>query len=161
VVGKLCSSLTVGAFSFLPAVALGYLVFHQSLQHVDPIPFTLSFLVLTFAFFSTAITLAPLYALWRWAFNLINGFEITVYVIGGFMFPVSQLPSWLQAASSVFAPTWAVRSLYAATGQPFGHDYPLWCSISIALSCVYLTVGWILFRVVDIRARVTGQLALA
>jgi hypothetical protein len=54
-----------------------------------------------------------------------------------------------------------VRSLYAAAGQPFGHDYFRWCAISIALSCAYLVAGWFLYRVVDVRARVTGQLALA
>jgi ABC-2 type transport system permease protein len=160
VVGKLCSSLVFGMLSFIPAIALGYFGFHQSL-HIDPIPFAVSFLVLTFAFFSAAMALAPLYALSRRAFTVTNGFEIGVYVLGGFMFPISQLPSWLQAASSALAPTWAVRSLYAAAGQPFGHDYVRWCAISIALSCAYLVAGWFLFRVVDVRARVTGQLALA
>jgi ABC-2 type transport system permease protein len=160
VVGKLCSSLLVGALSFIPAIALSYFLFHQSLQHVDLALFAASFLVLTFAFFSLAIALAPLYALWRWAFTVTNGFEISVYVLCGFMFPVSQLPSWLQGVSAVLAPTWATRSLYAAAGQPFGHDYVLWCSVSIVLSCGYLVVGWILFRIVEVRARVTGQLAL-
>ena len=160
VVGKQVSSLLVGAFSFLPAIALGYFAFHQRLQHVDVIPFAVSFLVLGVAFFSTALVLAPLYAMWRWAFSLTNGFEIGVYVLCGFMFPVSQLPSWLQAIGSVLAPTWATRSLYAATGQPGGHDYVLWCGVSLALSFGYLILGWIGFQVVDSRARVTGQLAL-
>jgi hypothetical protein len=161
VIGKLCSSLLFGALSFFPAIAVGYFAFHQSLQHIDAVPFAVSFLVLTFAFFSMAVTLAPLYAMWRWAFSVTNGFEIGVYVLGGFMFPVSQLPAWLQAISSVFAPTWAVRSLYAATGQPFGQDYALWWAVSIALSCGYLVAGWFLYRLVDVRARATGQLALA
>ena len=161
VLGKLCSSLLFGALSFLPAIAVGYFAFHQSLQHIDPVPFAVSFLVLTFAFFSMAMALAPLYAMWRWAFSVTNGFEIGVYVLGGFMFPISQLPSGLQAVASVFAPTWAVRSLYAAAGQPYGHDYVLSCAISIALSCIYLVAGGFLYRAVDVRARVTGQLALA
>jgi ABC-type multidrug transport system permease subunit len=108
-----------------------------------------------------AVTLAPLYAMWRWAFSVTNGFEIGVYVLGGFMFPISQLPAWLQVVASVFAPTWAVRALYAATGQPFGRQYALWWAVSIALSCGYLVIGWFLYRLVDVRARATGQLALA
>jgi len=77
------------------------------------------------------------------------------------MFPISQLPAWVQAGASVFAPTWATRSLYAATGQPFGHEYATWWAISIALSCGYLVIAWFLYRVVDVRARVTGQLSMA
>lgn len=161
VIGKLCSSLVFGALSFLPALAVGYFAFHQSLQGIDPFPFAISFLVLTFAFFSMAVTLAPLYAMWRWAFSVTNGFEIGVYVLGGFMFPISQLPAWVQTVASVFAPTWATRSLYAATGQPFGHEYAAWWAISIALSCGYLVIAWFLYRVVDVRARVTGQLSMA
>jgi ABC-2 type transport system permease protein len=161
VVGKLCSSLVFGALSFFPAIAVGYFAFHQSVQNIDPVPFAVSFLVLTFAFFCMAVTLAPLYAMWRWAFSVTNGFEIGVYVLGGFMFPISQLPAWLQVVASVFAPTWAVRALYAATGQPFGRQYALWWAVSIALSCGYLVIGWFLYRLVDVRARATGQLALA
>ena len=161
VVGKVVSSILVGAFSFLPAIAFGFVVFHRTIEHVDVVPFVLSFLALSFAFFSTALLLAPLYAMWRWAFSLTNGLEIGVYVVCGFMFPVTQLPSWLQAISSVLAPTWATRSLYAATGQPGGHDYVLWCGVSLALSFGYLVLSWLGFRLVDSRARVTGQLALA
>ena len=161
VVGKLCSSLLFGLLSFLPAIAVAYFAFHQTLQHIDIVPFAISFVVLTFAFFSMAMALAPLYAMWRWAFSVTNGFEIGVYVLGGFMFPISLLPSWLQALAAVFAPTWAVRALYAATGQPFGHDYVRWWAISIALSCLYLAAAWLLFRMVDVRARASGQLAMA
>ena len=161
VVGKLCSSLLFGLLSFLPAIAVAYFAFHQTLQHIDIVPFAISFVVLTFAFFSMAMALAPLYAMWRWAFSVTNGFEIGVYVLGGFMFPISLLPSWLQALAAVFAPTWAVRALYAATGQPFGHDYVQWWAVSIALSCLYLAAAWLLFRMVDVRARASGQLAMA
>jgi len=161
VIGKLASSLAVGILAFLPGIALAYFGFHQSLHHIDPIPFAVSFAVLTFSFFSTAMALAPVYTLWRWAFALTNGFEIGLYVICGFMFPITQLPGWLQVMASALAPSWATRALYAATGQSYGRDYLLWWAISIALSCAYLFGGWIGFRLVDVRARVSGQLALA
>jgi hypothetical protein len=32
--------------------------------------------------------------------------------------------------------------------------------MGIAISCGYLVISWFLFRLVDLRARVTGQLAL-
>lgn len=160
VVGKIASSLLFGLLSFIPTVLAAYFLWHVSLQGVDPLPFVVSFGVLTFSFFSVAIALAPLYAMWRWSNALINGFEIGLFALCGFMFPVSQLPQWLQAFSALLAPAWATRSLYAATGQSYGHDYLLWCGIAIAISCGYLVISWFLFRLVDVRARVTGQLAM-
>jgi ABC-2 type transport system permease protein len=161
VVGKICSSLLFGLLSFIPTVLAAYFLWHVSLQGVDPLPFVVSFIVLTFSFFSVAIALAPLYAMWRWASSLINGFEIGLFALCGFMFPVSQLPQWLQAFSAFLAPAWATRSLYAATGQSYRHDYVLWWGIAIGISCLYLLISWSLFRLVDLRARVTGQLAMA
>lgn len=161
VVGKIASSLTFGLLSFVPTVLAAYLLWHVSLRGVDPIPFVVSFVILTFSFFAVAIALAPLYAMWRWSNAVINGFEIGMFALCGFMFPVTQLPQWLQAFSAVLAPAWATRSLYAATGQPYGHDYFVWCGVAIAISCSYLVISWALFRLVDKRARVTGQLALA
>lgn len=160
VVGKMLSSLTLGAFSFLPAIVLASAVFHRGLSHVDLPAFTISFVVLTVTMFATAFALAPLYAMWRWAFSFINGFEIGVYALSGFMFPVTQLPQWLQAAAWVIAPAWATRSLYAAAGEPFGASFVAWWAAALGLSAAYLLVAWFLFRVVDVRARVTGQLAL-
>jgi len=160
VVGKIVSSLMFGLLSFIPTVLAAYLLWHLSLRQVDPLPFAVSFAVLTFTFFSVAIALAPVYAMWRWSLSLINGFEIGLFALCGFMFPVAQLPQWLQWVAALLAPTWATRSLYAAAGQPYGHDYILWCGTAIAISCTYLVIGWILFRLVDLRARVTGQLAM-
>jgi ABC-2 type transport system permease protein len=160
VVGKIASSLLFGLLSFIPTVLAAYFLWHVSLQNVDPLPFVVSFGVLTFSFFSVAIALAPLYAMWRWSNALINGFEIGLFALCGFMFPVSQLPQWLQGFSALLAPAWATRSLYAAAGQSYGHDYFLWCGIAIAISCGYLVISWFLFRLVDIRARITGQLAM-
>lgn len=161
VVGKLASSLLVGAFAFVPALALAYFGFNQSLHHIDPIPFAASFAVLSFTFFATALSLAPLYTLWRWAFSLTNGFEIGLYALCGFMFPITQLPGWLQVPASLLAPTWATRAIYASTTQSGGHEYLLWFAYAIGLSAVYLALSWLLFRMVEVRARVTGQLAMA
>lgn len=160
VVGKILSSLVFGLLSFVPTVLAAYLLWHVRLTDVDPVPFMVSFAVLTFTFFSVAIALAPIYAMWRWSLSLINGFEIGLFALCGFIFPVSQLPQGLQVLAALLAPTWATRSLYAATGQPYGHDYVLWCGVAIAISCVYLLISWSLFRLVDRRARVTGQLAM-
>jgi ABC-2 type transport system permease protein len=82
-------------------------------------------------------------------------------VFCGFMFPVTVLPPAAQAVAYVLAPTWATRALYASTNQLGPHDYTEWWLASAALSLAYLGAAFFLYRVVERRARVSGELALA
>ncbi len=158
--GKIAASLTLGLLSFLPALALGFWGFHASIAHVDFLPFAVSFAVLTVSLFAIALLLSPVFALWRWAFSLTNGFELGVYVLGGFVFPVSQLGPWAQDAAALLAPSWATAALYASTA-PGDHPYPGWWATSLGLSACYFFLSALLFRIVHARARISGQLAAA
>jgi ABC-2 type transport system permease protein len=117
--------------------------------------------VLTLSFFCIALTLAPLFALWRWVFSMLNGFELGVYILCGFMFPVAVLAPWAQGVAGVLAPTWAVRALYASTVGGGPHDFALWWLLAAALSLVYLVGAYFLYGLVEREARVSGELALA
>ncbi len=161
VIGKLWSAMLFGALSFVPTILIAYFAWHLSLQHVDFFALAVSMAVLVLAFFAITLALVPLYTMWRWAFSLTNGFEIGIYALCGFVFPITLLPAWLQSVAAILAPAWATRAVYAATGQPYGHDYLAWWAISIGLSLVYLTIGWFGFKAVDSRARVSGQLGFA
>lgn len=161
VLGKICSSLLFGILAFLPTVGLAYFGFHALLPHVDVARFTISLGVLTFSFLCIAITLTPLFALWRWAFTMLNGFELGVYILCGFMFPIAVLAPWAQGIGGALAPTWATRALYAATTSEGPHDFTAWWLAAIGLSLAYLVVAYFLYGLVQRRARVSGQLALA
>jgi ABC-2 type transport system permease protein len=161
VLGKVCGGLVWGMLSFVPTVGLAYLGFHAVLPHVDAINFVLSFGVLTLSFLAIALALTPIFALWRWAFSMINGFELGTYVLCGFMFPVTILPGWVQTISALLAPTWATKALYASTTTEGAHDFAAWWALSIALSLAYLALSLVLYRVMEDRARVSGELALA
>jgi ABC-2 type transport system permease protein len=146
--------------SFIPTIALAYFGFHALLPQLDAVRFAISFAVLTFSFLAIALSLSPLFAMWRWAFTMINGFELGTYVLCGFMFPITILPGWLQAISALLPPTWGTRALYAATTAEGPHDFVAWWAATVALSLVYLGLSVFLFRLVDRRARATGELAL-
>lgn len=160
-VGKICSALLVGLLSFIPTLLLAVFVYHAVLPALDPLAFAVSFVVLTFGFFAIAVMLSPLFTLWRWAFSMLNGFELGVYALSGFMYPVSDLPVWLQPLTYVLAPTWATKALYAAAGSAPGAPYGLWLGVSLTLVAVYLAIAVFLYRFVEVRARVSGDLALA
>ena len=159
--GKSIGSVVWGMLSFLPTLGLAYFGFHALLPHLDPTPFVVSFAVLTFSFFCVAFGFAPLFALWRWATSVINGFELGFYVLCGFMFPIAILPAWAQVLADLLSPMWATTALYASTNPTGPHDYALWWSATIGLSLVYLVLAALLYRLVDRRARMSGELALA
>jgi ABC-2 type transport system permease protein len=92
---------------------------------------------------------------------MINGFELGVYVLCGFMFPIAVLTPWLQGLGAVLAPTWAVRALYASTLAEGPHDFVAWWLVAGALSVAYLVAAYFLYALVEREARVSGQLALA
>jgi ABC-2 type transport system permease protein len=161
ILGKISSSLLMGLLSFVPTVALAYFGFHALLPALNPVAFAASLTALTFGFFAIAVTLTPLFTLSRWAFTLLNGVELGVYALCGFMYPITQLPAWLQPVSYALAPTWAIKALYAsATSQP-GATYALWIGAAVGLGVLYLAVSVLLYRFVEVRARVSGDLALA
>lgn len=161
ILGKVWGALLFGFLAFLPTAALGFFGFHAVLPHLDPWRFVISLGVLTFAFFCIAQALTPLFALWRWAFSMVNGFELGVYVLCGFMFPIAVLTPWLQGIAGALAPTWAVRALYASTLAEGPHDFVAWWLYSIGLSFIFLIGAYFLYALVEREARVSGQLALA
>jgi len=161
VLGKVCGGLLFGLLAFVPTAAFAYFGFHAVFPHLDAWRFVISLGVLTFTFFCIALTLTPLFALWRWAFSMINGFELGVYVLCGFMFPIAVLAPWLQGFAAVLAPTWAVRALYASTVAEGPHDFIAWWLLAGALSLAYMVAAYFLYALVEREARVSGQLALA
>lgn len=159
--GKVCGGLLFGLLAFLPTAALAYFGFHAVLPALDAPRFVISLGVLTLTFFCIAIALAPLFALWRWVFSMINGFELGVYILCGFMFPIAVLAPWAQGVAAALAPTWAVRALYASTVAGGPHDFYAWWAAAIGLSFAYLVGAYFLYALVEREARVSGELAMA
>jgi ABC-2 type transport system permease protein len=161
VIGKILGSLLLGLLSFIPTVALAYFGFHAVLPALDPLRFAISLGVLTFSFFVISVALTPLFAISRSAFTVLNGLEIGVYGLCGFMFPITQLPQWLQPVTYLLSPTWATRALYASASPSANSDIALWWLVTLGISAVYLVASVVLYRFVEVRARVSGELALA
>ena len=159
--GKVCAGLLFGLLAFIPTAVLAYVGFHAVLPALDPWRFVISLWLLTLSFFCIALALAPLFAMWRTAFTMLNGFELGVYILCGFMFPVAVLAGWAQGVAGVLAPTWAVRALYASTLAIGPHDYALWWAMTSGLSVAYLVAAYFLYALVERKARLSGQLALA
>jgi ABC-2 type transport system permease protein len=157
VAGKVAASIAVAAASFVACLAVAYLGFGASLR-LDPLPFAASLLLTVASFYSVGLILAPFLVLIRLVAGLVNVLELPLYLLCGFMFPSSVLPGWVQPLSAVLAPTWSIRAMYASAGEAAPH-YLTWWLAMLALLVVNAAVSAALFRLVDRRVRVTGQLA--
>jgi ABC-2 type transport system permease protein len=95
----------------------------------------------------------------RSAFMVGNLFEWPIWLICGLLIPISVLPGWLQPVSWLFAPTWGMAALRAAT---LGHGH-VWLDL---LACAgtggaYLVIGVFCLRYFLDAARAKATLALA
>jgi ABC-2 type transport system permease protein len=159
--GKVATNVLLGVGAFGLSIGVAFIGFHRVLPPVDGGPFAVSFVLTIVAFFAVGMALAPIFPLARWSFTIANGAEALIYILCGFMFPTTGLPSWVQAISSLLPPTWTIRAMYAATGQPVGRDYGQWWLTACVLIGIYLLIAVAFFRFAQTRARVSGQLARA
>ena len=94
---------------------------------------------------------------YRRAWALGNLFEYPVWLICGFLVPLSLFPDWVRPISWVLAPTWGMNAVRdSALG---GNPWPD-LALATALGCAYLGLGLlVLERMLD-AARARAVLAL-
>ncbi|MCU1483732.1 MAG: rane protein [Actinomycetia bacterium] len=94
------------------------------LPRVDDVPLTaLSFAAAAaIAVPATAFVVAPLSALSPGTRNFVNGLIPLGIVLGGFLFPVSALPDWMEPIARLLPLSWMTDALAgAATGRSVAH----------------------------------------
>jgi ABC-2 type transport system permease protein len=117
------------------------------------------------ALFATVVTIGTLGFLMavsfvrsRRAWSLGAALEYPIWLICGFLVPVSLLPSWVRPISWALGPTWGMRAVREAAygGAPL---VPL--LMCFALAAVYLALGIFVLRFVLDSARKQATLSLA
>ena len=94
---------------------------------------------------------------YRRAWAIGNLLEYTVWIICGFLVPLTLLPDWVRPISWVLAPTWGMNAVResALGGTPWPD-----LGMAVALGCVYVAIGLlVLERMLD-AARARAVLAL-
>jgi ABC-2 type transport system permease protein len=151
----------------LVGILNGVLIFVIAIVFYDA-DFTLMDPLLFFvAFFATLLSLSMLgmlfcsaFVLTRQASVLTNGLEYPIYVGTGTMFPIAILPWWTNPLSLSLGPTWGIDAIrYAALENYDGFDAGYWGDVGIMLllSFIYLALAFVLFGVVEKRARADGS----
>ncbi|HEY3737985.1 MAG TPA: ABC transporter permease [Jatrophihabitans sp.] len=152
------SMATIGLYSLVVTLVWGRIAFGIPLDFADPLAFICAALATVVAIGLVGFLQSIVCVRLRHAWAVGSALELPVWLICGFLVPLSLLPHWVRPISWVLPPTWGVYALRAAA---LGH--PAWLDIALclALAAVYgllATLG--AGRIVD-SARARATLALS
>src|SRR3954453_5298422 len=148
---------TVGIYNLVATLLWGRLLFGIDLTIEHRLLFALSILGTVLSFGGLGFLFAVSFVRFRYAWVLGNFFEYPVWLICGFLVPLTLLPKWVPPISWVFAPTWGMNAIResALGGTPLPDL--LAC---LALGLAYVAVGILATDRVLRAARVSGSLSL-
>jgi ABC-2 type transport system permease protein len=149
---------TIGLYCVAGTLLWSRFLFGIHLTVVHPLLFAV-------ALFATVVTIGTLGFLMavsfvrsRRAWSIGAALEYPIWLICGFLVPVSLLPSWVRPISWILGPTWGMRAVREAAygGAPL---VPL--LLCFGLAAVYLALGVFVLRFVLDSARKRATLSLA
>ncbi|MGV2939258.1 ABC transporter permease [Mesobacillus sp. LC4] len=160
-IGKIIANTLWGLISMILSFVYLKFVFQLDVVFYHPWYFLSSLLIvlLSLAVFSFFLALA--FTLSRQAEALMNFIEYPIYLICGFLFPISYLPSWVQGISYMLPPTWAIKLLRDVTTETLSFQSVL-VSFSgiVLLTLLYILIGVYFYRLMDKKARFHGKLGV-
>lgn len=149
---------TVGLYSMVATLLWGHFVFGIAMHLVHPLLFVIAVPVTIVSVGALGFLLAVGFVRYRQAWALGNALEYPVWLICGFLVPLSLLPGWVAPISWLLAPTFGVRAIREAAlgGTPVGDV--LLCG---ALGLAYFAIGMLLTERVLNSARKSAALSLS
>jgi ABC-2 type transport system permease protein len=148
---------TIGLYSMIATLAWGHFVFGIEFELVHPLLFVLAVPVTIASIGAVGFLLSVAVVRYRTAWALGNALEYPVWLVCGFLVPLSLLPDWVRPISWALAPTWGVRAIRrAAVGGSALPD--LLICFGIGAACV--AAGFALVEVMLRAARRTASLSL-
>lgn len=157
--GGTLADVLVGSLGILFAVAGSTLWTHRAIMIAHPVAFALSLGIGIISFAEVGIFIALGNTLLRvkgaaW----IVWIQYPVFIMGGFLFPLSLLPAWAHWLGLMLPTTWAVGAILAATaGVGSGLGVTLHVVVSLAITGTMAPLMFALFNKVATFLRNTGQ----
>jgi ABC-2 type transport system permease protein len=148
---------TIGIYSMVATLLWGWLAFGIQLQITDPVAFVLAVPATIVSIGALGFVLAVLFVRFRQAWALGNMLEYPVWLIAGFLVPLSLFPSWVRPISWLLAPTWGIRAIRGAAlaGPSYGD-----IGMALGLGASYVLIGVLLVHRALDAARDKGTLSL-
>lgn len=161
IIGKIVGNTIWGFISMLLSFFYLKFVFQVEMPFTNPLFLSIAILTVVFAISVFAFVMALLFTLSRQAEALMNFIEYPIFLICGFLFPVSILPNWVQPISLLLLPTWAIELLrkvlnVGSTSAEILNTF----IILLFLTFIYCVIAYICYRAVDQKARLDGKLGV-
>jgi ABC-2 type transport system permease protein len=151
------SMTTVGLYSLVATLLWGRIAFGIPIQLHDPLGFGCAVLAVVVAIALMGFLESVLMVRYRAAWAIGTALELPVWLLCGFLVPLSLLPAWVRPVSWALPPTWGAFALRAAAlgGSPW-----LDIGVCLTLGAVFAVLATVLsHRLVD-SARIHATLAL-
>ncbi|WP_047985984.1 ABC transporter permease [Ornithinibacillus californiensis] len=160
-IGKIIGNTVWGFLSMVISFVYLMIIFQVEITIPNPFAFVSAIILVLFALIVFSFFLSLAFTLSRQAEALMNFIEYPIYLICGFMFPVTILPLWVQPLSYALPPTWAIELLRVVTVENSTFE-----SIKIPLTgllittMIYVALGYSCYRAVERKARISGKLGV-
>ena len=148
---------TIGLYSLVATLLWGRFAFGIPISFDHPLVFALSAVVTAIGVSLMGFLLAVCSVRYRSAWALGAGLEFPIWLICGFLVPLSLLPGWVHPIAWALPPTWGLAAVKDAA---FGGSPWLDIVVCLALSAVYAGVGTVVARRLVDSARTNATLAL-
>ncbi|TCZ72295.1 ABC transporter permease [Paenibacillus albiflavus] len=158
--GKICGNTLWGLLSMLLSCVYLIVIFGVDLTIQHPLLFGGSFILVLVALSVFSFFLSLAFTLSRQAEALMNFIEYPIYLICGFMFPVTILPNWVQPLSYLLPPTWAIELLRQAATEQVSAAFNTTLYALLLITVIYFILGMLCYRAVLRKARVIGKLGV-
>jgi ABC-2 type transport system permease protein len=149
---------TIGIYSMAATLAWGWLVFSIPVHIGDPLAFLLAVPATVISIGALGFLLAVAFVRFRQAWALGNMLEYPVWLISGFLVPLTLFPDWVRPISWALAPTWGITAIREAAlgGSPYGD-----VAAAIGLGVFYVLAGIVLVNRALHSARQQATLSLS
>jgi ABC-2 type transport system permease protein len=149
---------SIGVYSMAATIFWGRVLFGIEVHVEHPLLFVLSVPATVVSIGMLGFLLSVTVVRYRTAWALGNVFEYPVWLVCGFLVPLTVLPDWVRPISWVLAPTWGIRAIResALGGSPLPD-----VALCLGLGCVCALAGVLLIETVLRSARVHASLSLS
>ena len=129
---------TIGIYSLFATLLWGWLLFGIDVTVVHPLQFALSVPVTVLSFGALGFLFAVCFVRFRAAWALGNMFEYPIWLVCGFLVPLTFFPGWVRPISWVLAPTWGMNAIRESSlgGSPLDD-----LAMCLILGTAYVALG--------------------
>ena len=148
---------TIGLYCMATTLIFGRVAFGIELRIDDPVLFPFAVAGTLLSIGALGFLIAVSFARYRnaWALGAVS--EYPVWLVCGFLVPLTLLPDWVRPISYALAPTWGMRAIRDAAGGDSPWFEVLMC---LALGAGYIALGVLITNRVLRAARARASLSL-